>query len=242
MKIKFELPTQEILKHNPCCMQMLQNLVKLKSHPTSSKWVLLAVYYHTNTKTDSNIKIKDLGSIIVPISINGVFLGNALCDLGAKINLVSLAMFRKIERLMIILTDKLVRIADETEEEPDGVMFDVEVEVEDFEFLEDIVVMDILEFPVTLGRPFLATAQARINLEYKAIVLKARGTYLVHHISQDNIRKYAGIECHAMEDVNTFKSHKDMEQPRVDQEIYGASNTSPDVKEGATKGFWKKTT
>ena len=97
------MPTQEMLKYNFCCMQMLQNLVKLKTHPTAAEWVSLFGDYHRNTKTNSNIKIKDHGSFNVPIYINGVFLGNALCDLGAKINLMSLAIFRKIEGLMMIL-------------------------------------------------------------------------------------------------------------------------------------------
>jgi len=105
-----------------------------------------------------------------------------------------------------IPTEKLVRVANRIEEEPEGVVLDVKVAVKDFELLEDIVVIDILDCLVTLGRPFLATAQARINLEYKEIVLNARGKYLIHNISQDNIRKEAGIECHAAEDVNPYKS------------------------------------
>ena len=236
MKIKFEMPTQEILKHNPCCMQMLQNLVKLKTPLTTAEWILLYGDYHTNTKADTNIKINDPGSFNVPISINGMFLGNILCYLGAKINLMSLTTFRKIEGLMMIPTDKLVRVADGTEEEPEGVMLDVKVVVEDYEFLADIVVMDIPECPVTLGKPFLATAQVRINLEYKEIVLKAKSKYLVHHISQDNIRKDESIEFHAMEDVDPYKSDEDMEQSQAYQEKYEAANTSTDVREGATGG------
>jgi hypothetical protein len=42
IKIKFEMPTQEMLKHNPCCMQMLQNLVKLKTPPIAGEWISLA--------------------------------------------------------------------------------------------------------------------------------------------------------------------------------------------------------
>jgi len=104
MKIKIEMPTQKILKQSPCCMQMLQNLVKLKKHPTTAEWVSLAGDYHTNTTADTNIKIKDPGSFNDLISINGVFLGNALCDLGAKINLMSLATFRKMKRLNMVQT------------------------------------------------------------------------------------------------------------------------------------------
>jgi len=88
MWLKVEMPTQEMLKQNPCCMQMLQHLVKLKKHPTSSEWVSLARDYHANTKADTHININDPGSFNVPISINGVFLGDALCDLGANFNMM----------------------------------------------------------------------------------------------------------------------------------------------------------
>jgi len=44
-----------------------------------------------------------------------------------------------------------------------------------------------------------------------------------------------------VEVVDPYKSHEDIEQPRADQEKYGASNTSIDVREGSTGGSWKKT-
>jgi len=36
MRLKVEMPIKEMLEQNPCCMQMLQDLVKLKEQPTSS--------------------------------------------------------------------------------------------------------------------------------------------------------------------------------------------------------------
>jgi hypothetical protein len=120
-------------------------------------------------------------------------------------------------------------------------VLNVKVVVEDYKFLADIVVMNILDCPVTLGRPFMATTQARINLESKEIMLKTRGKYLIHNISQDNIRKDAGTECHVVDDVDPYKSHEHIEQPREDQEKNGAANTSTDVREETTGGSWWKT-
>jgi len=237
MKITVEMLTQEMLKQNPCCIQMLKDLMKLMKHPTSAEWVSLAEDYHTNTKVDTHIKIKDPGSFNIPISINGVFLGDALCDLGGKIKLMSLATFRKIKGLNMVPTEKLVRVVDGTEQEPEGVAFNMQVTVEDFKFLADIVLTDIPDCPITLGRPFLATTDARLNLEYKEIMLRSIGKYFIHQISQDNIRRDASAECHVVEDVDPYNSHEDIEQPRAGQEKYCAVNTkSTDVKEGATGG------
>lgn len=99
---------------------------------------------------------------------------------------MSIETFEKIEGLEMVPAEKLVRVVDGTEHEPERVVFNVKVAMECFKFLADIVVMDKSDYLVTLGRPFLASAKARINLEYKEIILRSRGKYLIHHILQDN--------------------------------------------------------
>jgi len=54
-----------------------------------------------------------------------VFLGDALCDLGAIINLMSLATFKKIKGLEMVPAEKLVKVVDGTQQEPEGVGFNV---------------------------------------------------------------------------------------------------------------------
>jgi len=154
------MPTKEILEQNPCCMQLQQHLVKLKGKPTTSKWVSLAKDCHANTEVETHIKIKDLGSFNIPISINGVFLGEVLCDLGAIIILMSIEIFKKIRGLRMVPSEKLVGVVDGTMYEPKRVLYNVKVEVDNFKLLADIVVMDMVECPVSLARPFLATAKA----------------------------------------------------------------------------------
>ena len=80
----------------------------------------------------------------------------------------------------------------------------MQVEVENFKFLVDIVVMDMTKCPVTLSRSFLATSKAWINLEYNEIVLRSKGEYLIHHISQENMRH--GTEFHAVEVIKPLES------------------------------------
>jgi hypothetical protein len=70
-----------------CLNPILTIKQTLKEQPTTSEWVSLAKDWHANTEVETHIKIKDPGSFNIPISINGVFLGDALCDLGVSINL-----------------------------------------------------------------------------------------------------------------------------------------------------------
>jgi len=85
--------------------------------------------------------------------------------------------------------------------------------------------MDMHECPVTLGRAFLPTSMARINLEYKEIVLRLKGKYLIHQISQDKNRQDAGTEFHAVDEVDPYSSHENIEQPRADNKKNNAFNT-----------------
>jgi len=108
------MPTKEMFEQNPCCMRVLQDFVQLEQKPTKEESLSLARDWHANTKVERRIKVKDPRSFNIPISINGVFLGDALCDLGPSINLMSLATFNEIKGLRMIEAGKLVGVADRT--------------------------------------------------------------------------------------------------------------------------------
>ena len=59
-------------------------------------------------------------------------------------------------------------IAVRTVKRPIGILHDVLVKVESFIFLGDFVILDCevdFEVPIILGRPFLATGRALVNME-----------------------------------------------------------------------------
>jgi len=53
----------------------------------------------------------------------------------------------------------MICVVDGTTTEPERVLKNVQVELEKFKFQADIVVMDMEECPLTLGRSFLATTK-----------------------------------------------------------------------------------
>jgi len=57
-------------------------------------------------------KSKDLGSFNLHVSIGALFVDNALLDLGASINLIPLAMLKKIDDLKIKPTKMTLQLAD----------------------------------------------------------------------------------------------------------------------------------
>ena len=59
-------------------------------------------------------------------------------------------------------------MADRTVKRPIGILHDVLVKVESFIFLEDFVILDCevdFEVSIILGRPFLATGRALVDME-----------------------------------------------------------------------------
>ncbi|XP_073308362.1 uncharacterized protein [Primulina huaijiensis] len=92
----------------------------------------------------------------------------ALCDLGASINLMPFSMFRKLGLGEPKPTRMSLQLADRSIKYPRGVIEDVLVKVDKFILPADFVVLDMeedMEMPLILGRPFLATGKALIDVQ-----------------------------------------------------------------------------
>ena len=91
-----------------------------------------------------------------------------MCDLGASINLIPLSIFKRLGLGEARPTTVTLQLADRSLKHPRGVIEDVLVKVDKFIFLEDFIVLDMeedKEIPIILGRPFLATGRAMIDLQ-----------------------------------------------------------------------------
>ncbi|XP_048227250.1 uncharacterized protein LOC125369280 [Ricinus communis] len=113
------------------------------------------------------LKKRDLGSFTVPRIISDLHISGALADLGANINLMPISLFDELglsepkpTRMSIQLADRTIKIAR-------GIIEDVLIKVDKFIFPIDFVVMDMKgesTVPLILGRPFLATSRAVIDV------------------------------------------------------------------------------
>ena len=108
-------------------------------------------------------KLKDLGSFAIPFSIGNSIAGKALCDLGARINLMPLSIFKRLKLGEAKLTTISLQLADGSYQHPRGVIENVLVKVDKFLFPANFVILDMEEddkVPIILGRPFLAMGKA----------------------------------------------------------------------------------
>ena len=110
----------------------------------------------------------DPESFTLPITVDNLYVGKALLDLGASINLIPLSMLKRIGEVDIRPTRMTLQLADRSIKHPYGVVEDLLVKVDKFLFPIDFVVMDIeedVDVPLILGRPFMKTAKVIIDVD-----------------------------------------------------------------------------
>ncbi|XP_049384735.1 uncharacterized protein LOC125848802 [Solanum stenotomum] len=109
-----------------------------------------------------------LGAFTIPCTIGFFKFVNALCDLGASINLMPYAIYKQLGQDEPHATTMRLLMADRSIKHPVGILYDILVKVDRFIFLVDFVILDCdidAEIPIILGRPFLATGRALVDVE-----------------------------------------------------------------------------
>ncbi|XP_015165066.1 uncharacterized protein [Solanum tuberosum] len=99
-----------------------------------------------------------------------------LCDLGASIDLMPTSMFLKLGLGRPKPTTIMLQLADRSVSKPNGVIEDVLVQVGTLIFPVDFVILDFEpdpEVPFILGRPFLATEGALIEVVAGRLTMRA---------------------------------------------------------------------
>ncbi|RVW72562.1 hypothetical protein CK203_060056 [Vitis vinifera] len=118
----------------------------------------------------SPLKYKDPGSPTISVMIGGKVVEKALLDLGASVNLLPYSVYKQLGLGELKPTTITLSLADRSVKIPRGVIEDVLVQVDNFYYPVDFIVLDtdptVKEanlVPIILGRPFLATSNAIIN-------------------------------------------------------------------------------
>jgi len=99
----------------------------------------------------------------------------ALCDLGASVNLLPLSLFKRIGIGELKPSEMILKLADRSTIQIVGFVEDIPIKIEGIYIPADFVVVDIPEdsdVPIILGRPFLATAGAIVNVKNGRIVFQ----------------------------------------------------------------------
>ncbi|GJU94527.1 reverse transcriptase domain-containing protein [Tanacetum coccineum] len=144
------------------------NIVELTKQPLMKKLL-------RSHPKDISREISVPGRFLIPCDFPELDECLALADLGASINLMPLSVFEKLNRQGLTKTRMVLELADRSISTPTGIAEDVFVKVGTFYFPADFVVVDYdadPRVPLILGRPFLRTARALIDVHGEEMTLR----------------------------------------------------------------------
>nr|GEV10501.1 hypothetical protein [Tanacetum cinerariifolium] len=169
----------------------------------------------------------------------------ALANLGASINLMPLSVWKKLGLPDLIPTRMTLELANRAICTPNEITRDVFVPVGKFTFLADFVVVDYESdprVPLILGRPFLRTARALIDVHGEEMILRDGDKRLTLNMKHDtasysnhphrdlvnliNIFNIPVEDCLEVSVSNkqsgnpTFSLHKEITSPEVTHEFH----------------------
>ncbi|GJU53034.1 reverse transcriptase domain-containing protein [Tanacetum coccineum] len=189
-ELHFELSFADALLHMPKFASMFKSLLNNKEK----------LFDLAKTPVNENCsavilkklpeKLGDPDKFLIPCDFPEIVECLALADLGASINLMPLSIWKKLSLPELTPTRMILELADRSTTSPSGIAEDVFVKVGKFHFPADFVVVDYVvdpRVPLILGRPFLRTAHALIDVYGEELTLRVDDeaiTFKVEEVTQ----------------------------------------------------------
>ncbi|GKA91293.1 reverse transcriptase domain-containing protein, partial [Tanacetum coccineum] len=129
-------------------------------------------------------KLEDPRKFLIPCALQELDRTNALADSEASINLLPHSIYKQLGLGALKPTRMTLELANRLVTHPMGIAEDVVVRVDGFTFLADFVVVNFESdprVPIILGRPFLRTAKALIDLYEETLTLRVGKEDLVYY-------------------------------------------------------------
>ena len=176
-KLHINIPFADALEQMPSYVKFMKDILSQKRRLADFKTVNLTEECSAILQRKLPQKLKDPGSFTIPCTIGNAIFERALCDLGASINLMPLSIFKRLGLGEARPTTVTLQLADRSLKHPRGIIEDVLVKVDKFIFPADFIVLDMeedKEIPIILGRPFLATGRAMIDVQRGELKLRVQ--------------------------------------------------------------------
>nr|GEZ76973.1 reverse transcriptase domain-containing protein [Tanacetum cinerariifolium] len=241
--LHFELSFADALIHMPKFSPMFKKLLNNKD-----KLIEL-----TKTPLNENCsavvlkklpeKLGDPGPFLIPCDFTGLDNCLALADLGASINLMPLSIWKKLRLHTLNNTKMFLELADRTISKPTSVAENVFIRVGKFYFPADFIILDFVadpRVPLILGRPFLSTAHALMDVyegeitlrhDDQSLTLKCGDTPLISYNNLKSLNKVDLIDATCKEYSQKVLGFTDVVSNEVSTPYYEpiVSNTSQNL-------------
>ncbi|XP_057734284.1 uncharacterized protein LOC130949637 [Arachis stenosperma] len=216
--LNVNIPFIKVIQQMPAFIKYMKELLSRKSSLKGRQTIMMNKDCSTLIQTQLPAKRKDPGSFHVPCAIGETNFDRALCDLEASINLIPLSLVKRLQINEILPTDVVIRLADKTQKQAVGVVENVLLKVGKYFLPTDFVILDMEEsqlHPIILGRPFLNTARALIDVEKGELILRIHDEQLSFSVFKLSLEKDE-------EDKETSKVHHEILKEEASTEAQSA--------------------
>nr|XP_016452659.1 PREDICTED: uncharacterized protein LOC107777182 [Nicotiana tabacum] len=143
-------------------------------------------------------KLGDPGSFTIPYTLGGVYFEKALCNSGDSINLMPFSIFRKLDLGEMKDIGVSLQFPEQSTKKPKGIIKNVLVRVDKFVFPVDFILLEMKECPcpdepMILGRPFLTTGRAIIDVHQEQLILRVDEERVIFDMQK--ILRFSGDEA-----------------------------------------------
>ncbi|KAK4710003.1 hypothetical protein R3W88_004516 [Solanum pinnatisectum] len=166
-QLSVNIPLVDALEQMPGYAKFMKDLVT-KKRAVSTNFTDNVHHCSAITTRSMVQKKKDPGAFTISCIIESIKFTKALCDLGANINLMPLAIYKQLGLEIPKPISMRLIMAYRSVKRPIGILCDVLVKVDTFIFLVDFVILDCkvdFEVPIIMGTPFLATGRVLVDVE-----------------------------------------------------------------------------
>nr|XP_027115842.1 uncharacterized protein LOC113733822 [Coffea arabica] len=191
-KVEINIPLLDAIKQVPKYTKFLRDLCVNRRRLRGDERVIVGENVSAVLQKKLPPKCGDPGRFTVPCKIGNTLIRNTLLDLGASINVMPKSMYASLNLGPLKETEIIIQFVDRTNAYPDGLVEDVLVKVNELIFPADFYVLDMDDdnspdpSPLLLGRPFLSTAQTKIDVNKGTLSMEFDGE-LVHFNIFDTI-------------------------------------------------------
>nr|GEW50696.1 hypothetical protein [Tanacetum cinerariifolium] len=174
-------------------------------------------------------KLGDPGKFLIPCGFSELKC-KALADLGASINLMPLSIWNHLGLPDLIPTRMTLELANRAICPPDGIARDVFIPVGKFTFQANFVVVDYESdprVPLILGRPFLRTARALIDVHGEEMILCDGDERLTLNMKHDTTSYSNHPHRDSVNLINIFNISKELPDINSFNDIHPYFNDDP---------------
>ncbi|CAN6718927.1 unnamed protein product [Malus baccata var. baccata] len=256
-KVHVNIPLLDAIKQIPKYAKFFKKLCTTRKRIREKEVVHVSENVSAMLQRKLPPKCKDPGSFTIPCVIGNTRFDHAMLDLGASINVMPYSVYASMNLGNPKNDGVIIQLADLSNAYPKGVLEDVLVQVDHLIFPADFYVLDMEDSthsppsPLLLGRPFMKTAQTKIDVAKGAVTMAFGGDMINFKIPESientndvrsccaiNVIKHIGTECSTKIKNDVFRTttekelgveHKECTAPTLEAPQLAMSNPCASV-------------